>query len=246
MDNFQNPVPVEYQSQRVLTTAQLAEFYETSTANIKKNFNNNRQRFIEGKHFFKLEGKDLAAFKDKIHNFYCADENSVAASYIIQKGARILYLWTAAGFFMYAKLLSTDRAWEVLSQIGEIMSSSSYLDKIIAEKIKVPAQKSHLACVYALELSDKIVKIGMTGDMEARQSAIQRSLQLEIIRRHHTPFVPRKEALRIENSCHKTFEARLAHHREYFNITFEEACAELDRHTAEIQTTNLIVGKKVF
>lgn len=126
------------------------------------------------------------------------------------------------------------------------MYSSSYLDKIIAESIKVPTQKSHLACVYALELSDKIIKIGMTNDMEARQNAIRRSLQLEIIRRHHTPFVPRKEALRIENSCHKTFEARLAHHREYFNITFEEACAELDRHTAEMQAANLIVGEKIF
>lgn len=70
MDNFQNLVPVEYQSQRVLTSAQLAKFYGTSTDNIKRNFNNNRSRFVEGKHFFKLEGKDLAMFKDRVNDIH--------------------------------------------------------------------------------------------------------------------------------------------------------------------------------
>lgn len=36
MDNFQNLVPVEWNSERVLTTAQIAKHYGTSTANIKK------------------------------------------------------------------------------------------------------------------------------------------------------------------------------------------------------------------
>ena len=41
---------VEFNNERVLTTEQLAEVYECDTTNIKKNFNANKDRFIEGKH----------------------------------------------------------------------------------------------------------------------------------------------------------------------------------------------------
>lgn len=101
-------VAVEWNSALVLTTAQLAEFYETSTANIKMNFKNNRDRFVEGKHFFELKGNELATFKDRVNDFY-----------LVQKGARILYLWTKRGAARHAKMLSTDRAWEVFEALED-------------------------------------------------------------------------------------------------------------------------------
>ena len=52
MDNFQNLVPVEWNSERVLTTAQIAKYYETMVVRIKQNFNANKTRFVVGKHFF--------------------------------------------------------------------------------------------------------------------------------------------------------------------------------------------------
>ncbi|MBR2520075.1 MAG: ORF6N domain-containing protein [Selenomonadaceae bacterium] len=160
MDNFQNLVPVEYQSQRVLTSAQLAKFYGTSTDNIKRNFNNNRSRFVEGKHFFKLEGKDLAMFKDRVNDIHFVEGDRVTNVHLVQKGARVLYLWTKRGAARHAKMLNTEKAWEVfealedsyfeqqaksvqtddmreiLLQILEAVNSSSNAEKILNELAK--------------------------------------------------------------------------------------------------------------
>ena len=42
--------PVEYHTERVLTTEQLAEAYGCETRQIKQNFNNNKEHFVECKH----------------------------------------------------------------------------------------------------------------------------------------------------------------------------------------------------
>ena len=41
----------EYKDIRVLTTQQIAEAYGTGTEVITKNFNRNKERYLEGKHF---------------------------------------------------------------------------------------------------------------------------------------------------------------------------------------------------
>ena len=46
-----------------MTTKVLSEQYGTNEQNISKNFTRNIERFIEGKHFFKLEGEELKEFK---------------------------------------------------------------------------------------------------------------------------------------------------------------------------------------
>ena len=53
---------LENNNERVLTTKQLAEVYETKENNIKNNFNNNKDKFIEGKHYYKLTGEELKQF----------------------------------------------------------------------------------------------------------------------------------------------------------------------------------------
>lgn len=80
MNNLQ---VVEYSNQRVLTTQQLAEIYETSTNNIKFNFNNNKERFVEGRDYYLLKGNNLKEFKN-----YVSDTN------LVDKRAPHLYLWT--------------------------------------------------------------------------------------------------------------------------------------------------------
>ena len=57
MENYMTPI--EYEGQVVITTAQLAEAYGTSTDNIKKNFNRNSDRFEAGKHYILLTGENL-------------------------------------------------------------------------------------------------------------------------------------------------------------------------------------------
>ena len=92
---------IERENQRVLTTAQIAEQYETSTQVITNNFNRNKRRYVENKHYFALEGEEKRAFLDLTQ----IDLGSA-------KNAKTLYLWTEKGALMLAKSLNTDKAWE--------------------------------------------------------------------------------------------------------------------------------------
>ncbi|NMA48628.1 MAG: hypothetical protein GX947_02480 [Tissierellia bacterium] len=55
--------PLHYNDDTIITTKMLAEVYGTEETNIRTNFNNNKQRFKEGNHYYKLEGAELKAFK---------------------------------------------------------------------------------------------------------------------------------------------------------------------------------------
>jgi len=91
----------ELNGQRVLTTQQIADGYGAKTRTIVDNFNNNRNRFEEGKHFILLEGEYLRVFKRENENFGFAQN--------INK----LYLWTEKGALLHAKSLGTDEAWDM-------------------------------------------------------------------------------------------------------------------------------------
>lgn len=91
---------IEHKGERVLTTKQLARSYGTDTTKIYQNFNNNKKRFKEGKHFIVLKGEDLKEFKRNLENFEVAPN------------INNLYLWTEKGAWLHAKSLNTDEAWE--------------------------------------------------------------------------------------------------------------------------------------
>ena len=98
---LQLPETVELKGIRVLTTRQLAQAYETTRQIISYNFNYNKHRYVEGKHYIALEGDELRAFKasHEIHDNL--------------KYAHIAYFWTEKGALLHAKSLNTDKAWEV-------------------------------------------------------------------------------------------------------------------------------------
>lgn len=147
--------PVEYSAQRVLTTEQLAQFYECSTENIKKNFQNNKDRFIEGKHYFKLEGIELKQFKDRGNDFP-----------LVGKNANVLYLWTKRGAARHAKMLSTEKAWQVFEVLEE-----SYFDgqKVIAAPAVTDTR---------IKPADMIFEIGSTRDAIQKVFAVKDGIAL--------------------------------------------------------------------
>lgn len=102
MDNI---TVAEYRDIRVLTTQQIAEAYGTDTKVISNNFNRNKDRYVEGKHYICLDGEEKKAFVNH-HQF----EDS-------SKKASKLYLWTEKGAFLHAKSLNTDTAWEVYDHL---------------------------------------------------------------------------------------------------------------------------------
>lgn len=62
-----------------------------------------------GKHYFKLEGTDLKAFKDSLENI----ESVVGCR------APSLILWTKRGAARHSKMLGTERAWDVFDELEE-------------------------------------------------------------------------------------------------------------------------------
>lgn len=98
----------------VVTSELLANLYGTDTENIKKNFTRNKCRFVEGKHYFKLEGDALKGFKNKVTNSPLVKVASTA---------RHLALWTERGAARHAKMLETDRAWDVFEKLEDFYFS---------------------------------------------------------------------------------------------------------------------------
>ena len=99
---------ITYQNQRILNTQQLAESYDTSVKRISQNFNTNKERYQEGKHYFFLQGEELSSF---LQSANCGTQN--------QK-VRSMYLWTEKGAFLHAKSLNTDKACETAGRVEEI------------------------------------------------------------------------------------------------------------------------------
>lgn len=96
--------------QKVITTELLAKVYGTADNNITKNFSNNKARFVEGKHYFRLTGQDLRAFKaDRV-----TDVHPVTKS-----RAKELMLWTERGSARHAKMLETNEAWDVFETLED-------------------------------------------------------------------------------------------------------------------------------
>lgn len=104
---MENLIPIEFENQRIISTKVLAEQFGTNEQNISRNFTRNSTRFIEGKHYFKLEGEDLKSFKGYVQN-----DDSL-------KFVSVLYLWTEKGAARHAKILETEEAWEVYERLEE-------------------------------------------------------------------------------------------------------------------------------
>lgn len=138
---------IERENKRVMTTAVLADEYGTTEKVISNNFNNNKIRYEEGKHYFCLEGNELKKFKSESENLGIAPN--------LNK----LYLWTEKGAFLHAKSLNTDRAWEIYDVLVD-----TYFKK--QEVIKP------LSSIEIMELSIKAIK-----DVDNKVDAVNEDLQ---------------------------------------------------------------------
>jgi hypothetical protein len=105
----------EYKGIRVLTTQQIAKAYETDRKVISYNFNHNKERYTEGKHYICLTDDELKAFRE-IHD--------------LPTNLNKLYLWTEKGAFFHAKSLNTDKAWDVYDRLVD-----TYFEKPQAKQL---------------------------------------------------------------------------------------------------------------
>lgn len=106
--NDKQIVAVEWNGERVITTAQLADVYETDVNNVQNNFSNNKERFKVGTHYYLLTGEQLRDFKNQVNNID-----------LVAKKTSQLYLWTRRGASRHCKILDTNKAWEQFDCLEE-------------------------------------------------------------------------------------------------------------------------------
>jgi len=109
---------IEHREQRVLSTVQLADAFDTNNKIITRNFQRNKDHYEEGKHYFSLSGDALKKFKTE-------RQNDVSLKYV-----SVYYMWTEKGAWLHAKSLNSDRAWEAYqSLIDSYYQISNELNK---------------------------------------------------------------------------------------------------------------------
>lgn len=163
--------PIEWGGQLVITTAQLAQAYGTTTKNISNNFNRNEDRFEKGKHYFLLQGEELKEF------MRVSSESGLPIS------TSIAYLWTRRGASRHCKILGTDKAWEQFDYLEE-----NYFDRqeqkqvpplTLQQQIQTIAKGTDELYQRVGTLEERFIKfedeLPVTGaDMEDIQSAVRK------------------------------------------------------------------------
>ncbi len=120
----------------VVTTALLAKLYGTEAAYITKNHHRNQDRFVDGKHFHKLEGADLKAFKHCMSSRHSVE---------IPRQTRSLILWTERGAARHAKMLDTDQAWDVFEKLEDCyFAKAEPATPLLQHSGLTPAQQRHV------------------------------------------------------------------------------------------------------
>ncbi|EPU3893537.1 ORF6N domain-containing protein, partial [Escherichia coli] len=141
VQNQSDEIPVlEWQGARVVTTETLARGYGTETIRIRQNHHENKVRFVEGKHFFKVEGESLRELKHRVALNY---------SVKIARNVRSLTLWTERGAARHAKMLETDQAWAFFEKLED-----SYFRQKEQQPIAIP-QTLPEALRLAAELAEQ-------------------------------------------------------------------------------------------
>ncbi|ENE4359212.1 TPA: ORF6N domain-containing protein [Escherichia coli] len=109
--------PITHNQIPVITTELLAQLYGAEVKNIQNNYARNAERFIEGKHFFKVAGDALKNLRVALN--YSQNLQPSLRGLQISPKARSLILWTERGAARHAKMLETDQAWEVFEKLED-------------------------------------------------------------------------------------------------------------------------------
>lgn len=168
-------VKIELRGERVLTTKQLAEIYQTSEHNIIKNFRANIERFEQDKHYFKLEGKELKDFKNLITN-----------SDLVDKRTPSLILWTEKGASRHSKILDTDMAWKRFDELEETYFNVKYIKPLSPTELlelQIKAIKENKAEIQEVkeDLQDFKVNIPLFGNEQYDLQKLVRSKGTSIL-----------------------------------------------------------------
>jgi hypothetical protein len=159
----ENVPAFKYQGKRVVTSSMLARLYGTTDVRIRQNFKSNKSRFVEGKHYYRIEGKEL-------------NDLRVASNYSqISSKARSVILWTQRGAARHAKMLETNKAWDVFEALEDSYFATPY-ERLqeAAEALKAQDERGSHA---GRELNrHKHIRPQIAEELERRFQEVQMSL----------------------------------------------------------------------
>lgn len=235
--DFKNLVPVDWSDQRVLTSAQIAEYFGSTARNIQRNFQRNRDQFTENEDFFILTGEKLSQFK-----------NWATTCRLVESKAKALTLWTEWGVLLHVKMLNSDEAWALYKKLvkfyfryRDVVSQPqpvATVDKLSARRTAQLAP----ACVYVVFLKNadgEFVKVGHSGKIRRRVTNIKRQTKSTVNGIYITSFMPRQVARLLEWLCQENFSSQCVK-GEFFSADFKEICANPEYRA------DLLAGEKVF
>lgn len=131
---------IEYRGQRVVTNEQLAAGYGTTVDRIRQNFNRNKSRFVEGKHYFQIE-------RDELNDLRVSFSDAQ-----ISPKTRSLTLWTERGAANHSKMLETDQAWDYFNDLSEfyftkrdLMPGPTDLSRLEILQMAIDSEQGRLA-----------------------------------------------------------------------------------------------------
>ena len=227
-DPVKSLVPVVFANQRVLLSKQLAQVYECSEDVIRMNFMNNREQYVEGVHYFRLTGEALAKFKREVKNLYVAED-------LLADNVNTLYLWTYRGCVRHCKSINTAAAWAQFDKLEEFYFSAKN-----EEPKKERKPRSEYASVYGMKMSNNLVKIGHSDDVEGRIPEVERDSGWQVKDEYHTPKMERPRAIKEEFRLHKKY-SHVKVHGEYFNADFDDVKGDIDEITLTLEE-EIVIG----
>lgn len=122
----QELIPVEYKGVRCLTGKQIGELFGTTPARIKDNFRRAKKYFIEGEHYFKVNGEDLRDLKEQVEEEiskrieeFERDAKKVSPTPLspLVGVCRDVNLYTVKGAARHCKMLNMPNALEVFMEL---------------------------------------------------------------------------------------------------------------------------------
>lgn len=190
------PTPIEHNGNRVLTTAQLAESFDTESKIISKNFERNESRYTFGKHFFILQGDDLRGFK-------------ASRQIDVSPNINCLYLWTEKGAWLHAKSLNTDQAWEAYEALVDDYYRVKQLNNKPMDPLKALMQATHNLLASQELIVDRVDEIEQKVDKQITlDSGQQRKLQQAINKKVCSIESDKSERSELFRQLHKEIKDR--------------------------------------
>lgn len=161
---------IEQNHERVLTTQQLADIYECKPIQIQQNFKNNTDHFVEGKHYFKLEGDALKEFKDSL------GDSKISSTL---KFTSVLMLWTRRGASRHSKMLGTEKAWDMFDALEENYFNPPKQPMTIEAILAEPDNAIKMLEAYAKQKKQMQALLTENASLQEENDAQQRTIEVK-------------------------------------------------------------------